>query len=74
MREFLNAKTVVVAGPSTRATQASLFEKPEANNGKPSEFHQIAEQLRKFEPRKNPLVAQAEQEEKEPMRGSVLGL
>ena len=57
MREFLNAKTVVVAGPA-RETQPSLFEqskdlpKSEPRNDKPSEFMQIAEQMRKFEPRK----------------------
>jgi succinate-semialdehyde dehydrogenase/glutarate-semialdehyde dehydrogenase len=52
MREFLNAKTIVVAG--ARVTQPSLFATPkvEAGGGKPNEFHQIAEQLRKFEPRK----------------------
>jgi succinate-semialdehyde dehydrogenase/glutarate-semialdehyde dehydrogenase len=53
MREFLNAKTVVVAGPA-RETQPSLFEQPksEPRNDKSSEFMQIADQMRKFEPRK----------------------
>jgi succinate-semialdehyde dehydrogenase/glutarate-semialdehyde dehydrogenase len=76
MREFLNAKTVVVDGPPVRAAQASLFETAEPQPSQPSEFHQIAEQLRKFEPRKNPPAPQPspEQAEKQPMRGSVLGL
>jgi succinate-semialdehyde dehydrogenase/glutarate-semialdehyde dehydrogenase len=78
MREFLNAKTVVVGGAATRATQASLFETPTRSdrNGQPSEFHQLAEQLRKFEPRKNPppTPAREPEEEHKPMRGSVLGL
>jgi succinate-semialdehyde dehydrogenase/glutarate-semialdehyde dehydrogenase len=75
MHEFLNAKTVVVAGASKQAAQTSLFENSETRNGQPSEFHQLAEQIRKFEPRKNPPPTQQEpQEEKEPMRGSVLGL
>ena len=55
MREFLNAKTVVVAGPA-RETQPSLFEQskdqPKSQDAKPSEFMQIADQMRKFESRK----------------------
>jgi len=76
MREFLNAKTVVVSGQSSQATQTKLFEaqKSEPRNGQPSEFHQLAEQLRKFEPHKNPPAPQPEQEDKPAMRGSVLGL
>jgi len=76
MREFLNTKTVVVAGPRMEP-QPSLFDPPvAARNGAPSEFHQIAEQLRKFEPRK-PAEPKPEPEEREdlpPMRGSILGL
>jgi succinate-semialdehyde dehydrogenase/glutarate-semialdehyde dehydrogenase len=83
MREFLNAKTILVAG--TRATQPSLFEQPksESRSGQPSEFLQIADQLRKFEPRRLPPSA-AEPREPEPKprddqnrppsRGSILGL
>jgi succinate-semialdehyde dehydrogenase/glutarate-semialdehyde dehydrogenase len=90
MREFLNAKTVVVAGP--RETQPTLFEQPREQpksgprSGQPSEFLQIADQLRKFEPRKVPPSA-AEPREPEPRlrdkdrdddpppaRGSILGL
>ncbi|MGC9198944.1 MAG: aldehyde dehydrogenase family protein [Acidobacteriaceae bacterium] len=54
MREFLNAKTVVVAR-TAQDSQGSLFDlsKTEARSAKPSEFQQIAEQLRKFEPRAN---------------------
>jgi succinate-semialdehyde dehydrogenase/glutarate-semialdehyde dehydrogenase len=80
MREFLNAKTVVMGGASTHASQPSLFETPKSDsrNGQPSEFHQLAEQIRKFEPRKNPPPAprepELEPEDKAPMRGSVLGL
>jgi succinate-semialdehyde dehydrogenase / glutarate-semialdehyde dehydrogenase len=67
MREFLNAKTVVVAGAPSE-TQPSLAEqsaeqskdqpKPQPNSEppteQPSEFLQIADQMRKFEPRKPP--------------------
>jgi succinate-semialdehyde dehydrogenase/glutarate-semialdehyde dehydrogenase len=49
MREFLNAKTVVIAGQRADH-QPTLFETPKA--GQTSEFQQFAEQLRKFEPRK----------------------
>ena len=58
MREFLNAKTVVVAGP-LRETQPSLFDPPtsQPHSDKPSEFQQIADQLRKFEPRKASIPA-----------------
>jgi succinate-semialdehyde dehydrogenase/glutarate-semialdehyde dehydrogenase len=79
MREFLNAKTVVVAGPRVDE-QPSLFEKSaaESRGGLPSEFHQLAEQLRKFQPRKPAAAADiAETEEREdlpPLRGSLLGL
>jgi succinate-semialdehyde dehydrogenase/glutarate-semialdehyde dehydrogenase len=79
MREFLNAKTVVVAG--RRDTQASLFETPKAEtvNGRPTEFHQLAEQLRKFEPRKiTPIQPDREPDtdtqDRKPMRGSILKL
>jgi succinate-semialdehyde dehydrogenase/glutarate-semialdehyde dehydrogenase len=53
MREFLNAKTIVVGGPPID-DQPSLFEQPKAEqrNAQPSEFLQIADQLRRFEPRK----------------------
>ena len=66
MREFLNAKTVVVAGPA-RETQPSLFDPPKAEprSDKPSEFQHIADQLRKFEPRKAPLPT-SEAREPEP--------
>ena len=97
MREFLNAKTVVVAGPA-REHQPSLFDqpkpetrpelRPEARTDKPSEFLHIADQLRKFEPRKaatrDPEPRQPEPPRKNtgkdgdddppPARGSVLGL
>ena len=67
MREFLNAKTVVVGGPAID-TQPTLFEKSQEKSkeqskeqpstapatGKPSEFLQIADQMRRFEPRKPP--------------------
>ena len=94
MREFLNAKTVV-AGPA-REPHPSLFDqpksetrpelRPEARTGKPSEFLHIADQLRKFEPRKAAPAAQEPREpaprpnesEKDddtpPARGSILGL
>jgi succinate-semialdehyde dehydrogenase/glutarate-semialdehyde dehydrogenase len=95
MREFLNAKTVV-AGPA-REPQPSLFDQPktedrantrtDSSTEKPSEFLHIADQLRKFEPRKAP---QAEPPSRDPeprrkqnddhdddpppARGSILGL
>jgi succinate-semialdehyde dehydrogenase/glutarate-semialdehyde dehydrogenase len=71
MREFLNAKTVVVAGP-VRETQPSLFDPPksEPRSEKPSEFLQIADQLRKFEPRKAPTPA-SESSEPEPRRKEI---
>jgi succinate-semialdehyde dehydrogenase/glutarate-semialdehyde dehydrogenase len=74
MREFLNAKTVVVSSKTMPAASTTPSEQSEPRNGQPSEFHQIAEQLRKFEPRMNPPVPQSEEEDKPPMRGSVLGL
>jgi succinate-semialdehyde dehydrogenase/glutarate-semialdehyde dehydrogenase len=84
MREFLNAKTIVVAGPA-HETQPSLFEqlKSEPRSEKPSEFLQFADQLRKFEPRKvMPAVDEPGESETKPKdgdnpppaRGSVLGL
>ncbi len=66
MREFLNAKTVVVAAqPAQPAQPEQLKAEPNAEpkpepktepnaeprSGKPSEFLHIADQLRKFEPR-----------------------
>ena len=61
MLEFLNIKTVVLGGPA-KETQPSLFEQPkqvsndqprsQPRTDQPSEFLQIADQLRKFEPRK----------------------
>ena len=54
MREFLNAKTIVVAEPTTPTQpSASHEQKSEPRSDKPSEFLQIADQLRKFEPRKS---------------------
>jgi len=50
MREFLNAKTVVVGGPAPAAKPA-VVEQPKAE-APPSEFSQLATQLRKFEPNK----------------------
>ena len=84
MREFLNAKTVVVAGPA-REAQPSLFEQPksEPRNEKPSEFLQIADHLRKFEHRKGPPPvdeplepesAPRDGKDRPPTRGSILGL
>jgi succinate-semialdehyde dehydrogenase/glutarate-semialdehyde dehydrogenase len=79
MREFLNAKTVVVAGPRA-GQQPSVAESSEsaARNGTPTEFHQYAEQLRRFEPRKyppaDPSAEAPEQEDLPPLRGSILGL
>jgi succinate-semialdehyde dehydrogenase/glutarate-semialdehyde dehydrogenase len=96
MREFLNAKTVVV-GPA-REPHPSLFDHPKAEarpeirpdkpSDKPSEFLHIADQLRKFEPRKaatgDPEPRQPEpsrnnasdngDDDPPPARGSVLGL
>jgi succinate-semialdehyde dehydrogenase/glutarate-semialdehyde dehydrogenase len=90
MREFLNAKTVLVAGP--RETQPTLFDqsreqlKPESRSGQPSEFLQIADQLRRFEPRKAPppipeprepeprLRDKDRDDDPPPARGSILGL
>jgi succinate-semialdehyde dehydrogenase/glutarate-semialdehyde dehydrogenase len=68
MREFLNAKTVVVSGPASEA-QPTLFDQPksEPRNEKPSEFLQIADQLRRFEPRKAP-TPDPEPREPEPRR------
>jgi succinate-semialdehyde dehydrogenase/glutarate-semialdehyde dehydrogenase len=100
MREFLNAKTVVVAGPA-REPQPTLFDPPRAESRpdtrtathadnpsgsssnrpseKPSEFLQIADQLRKFEPRKAPTPEPRRKEDDHdddppPARGSILGL
>jgi succinate-semialdehyde dehydrogenase/glutarate-semialdehyde dehydrogenase len=96
MREFLNAKTVVV-GPA-REPHPSLFDHPKSEarpeirpdkpSDKPSEFLHIADQLRKFEPRKaatgDPEPRQPEpprnnasdngDDDPPPARGSVLGL
>jgi succinate-semialdehyde dehydrogenase/glutarate-semialdehyde dehydrogenase len=90
MREFLNAKTILVAGP--RETQPTLFEESKeqprsgAQSGQPSEFLQIADQLRKFEPRKAPSPVPEPREpaprrrdndrddDPPPARGSILGL
>jgi succinate-semialdehyde dehydrogenase/glutarate-semialdehyde dehydrogenase len=57
MREFLNAKTVVVSGSAvhtrpTPAEQSKLHPAPEPPNENRSEFLQIADQMRRFEPRK----------------------
>jgi succinate-semialdehyde dehydrogenase/glutarate-semialdehyde dehydrogenase len=87
MREFLNAKTIVVAEPVSK-TQPTLVDQPKAEPraDKPSEFLQIADQLRKFEPRKvsppapdpNKPEPRHNEDEKDddtpPARGSVLGL
>jgi succinate-semialdehyde dehydrogenase/glutarate-semialdehyde dehydrogenase len=81
MREFLNAKTVVVSG--ARPTQPSLFDEPKSEQ--PTEFAQLADQLRKFEPRKLPpeqpkvkifgsKEPKPQREDLPPMRGSTLGL
>jgi len=58
MREFLNVKTVVVGGPA-RVVRQALVEQTKAEQPKvepppsaPSEFSQLANQLRKFEPNK----------------------
>jgi succinate-semialdehyde dehydrogenase/glutarate-semialdehyde dehydrogenase len=53
MREFLNAKTILVA-EQVAETQPTITDKPKANlrSDKPSEFQHIANQMRKFEPRK----------------------
>ena len=96
MREFLNAKTVV-AGPASEP-HPSLFDHPKSEtrpetrtdkpSDKPSEFLQIADQLRKFEPRKTATpdpeprqpepprknVGKDEDDDPPPARGSVLGL
>ena len=52
MREFLNAKTVVVA-EHVAETQPAVTDKPKSalRSDKPSEFQHIADQLKKFEPR-----------------------
>jgi succinate-semialdehyde dehydrogenase/glutarate-semialdehyde dehydrogenase len=100
MREFLNAKTVVIAGHSSEP-QPSLFDPPrtearantqpntrtDSSTEKPSEFLHIADQLRKFEPRKAPqheLPSRAPDPKRKqqddhdddppPARGSILGL
>jgi succinate-semialdehyde dehydrogenase/glutarate-semialdehyde dehydrogenase len=65
MREFLNAKTVVVASGHPK-----LVETPKAE-AQPSEFSNLADQLRKFEPRKpqpEPTRTQAEEPKQEPRR------
>jgi succinate-semialdehyde dehydrogenase/glutarate-semialdehyde dehydrogenase len=49
MREFLNAKTILVA-EHVAETRPALSENSQAKS-KPSEFQHIAEQMRKFEPR-----------------------
>jgi succinate-semialdehyde dehydrogenase/glutarate-semialdehyde dehydrogenase len=83
MREFLNAKTVVVAGQ--RDTQPGLFDTPKTQartdsaSGRSSEFHELAEQLRKFEPRKiTPIQPDRDptpdRDDRPPMRGSILKL
>jgi succinate-semialdehyde dehydrogenase/glutarate-semialdehyde dehydrogenase len=53
MREFLNAKTVIVA-EQVAETQSTLPDKPKPTlrSDKASEFQQIADQLKKFEPPK----------------------
>jgi succinate-semialdehyde dehydrogenase/glutarate-semialdehyde dehydrogenase len=52
MREFVNAKTVVVGG-AARAARPALVEQPKMEvPPPPSEFSQLATQLRKFEPNK----------------------
>ena len=54
MREFLNAKTIVVAEHAIPTQPAvSHQHKSEPRSEKPSEFLQIADQLRRFEPRKS---------------------
>jgi succinate-semialdehyde dehydrogenase/glutarate-semialdehyde dehydrogenase len=54
MREFLNAKTIVVA-EHVIPTQLDLsrHQRSEPHSDQPSEFLHIADQLRKFEPRKS---------------------
>ncbi|HEY5215124.1 MAG TPA: aldehyde dehydrogenase family protein, partial [Acidobacteriaceae bacterium] len=76
MREFLNAKTVVIGGPAI-AAQPSLFDQPKAEvrSDKPSEFLQIADQLRRFEPRRpdsrQPDSRQPESRQPEPRRDEL---
>jgi succinate-semialdehyde dehydrogenase / glutarate-semialdehyde dehydrogenase len=60
MREFLNAKTIVVGGAvsvaeSLPAAAPALATQPkvESRHTQPTEFSNFAEQLRKFEPRKS---------------------
>jgi len=71
MREFLNAKTVVIGGPAITA-QPSLFDQPktEVRSDKPSEFLQIADQLRRFEPRR-PDSRQPEPRQPEPRKDEL---
>ena len=71
MREFLNAKTVVIGGPAITA-QPSLFDQPKAEvrTDKPSEFLQIADQLRRFEPRR-PDSRQPEPRQPEPRKDEL---
>jgi succinate-semialdehyde dehydrogenase/glutarate-semialdehyde dehydrogenase len=80
LREFVNMKTVVVGGPRVNP-QRSLFDdgRSAGHNGHNSEFQQLAEQLRRFEPRKPepaPLQPEPEEEREDlpPLRGSLLGL
>jgi succinate-semialdehyde dehydrogenase/glutarate-semialdehyde dehydrogenase len=54
MREFLNAKTIVVAELPADTHPTPPKSEPKSEPGKPTEFQHIAEQLRKFEPRKVP--------------------
>ncbi len=91
MREFLNAKTVVVAAPASDGpTSLLISSRAEADSAKPSEFQQIADQIRKFEPRleqrkdstappETSTPAKSGSEEKSDgdtpaVRGSILGL
>jgi succinate-semialdehyde dehydrogenase/glutarate-semialdehyde dehydrogenase len=69
MREFLNAKTIVVAEHAS-PTQPAVFHEPksEPRSDKPSEFLQIADQLRRFEPRRSTLVSSGPVRNAEPAK------
>jgi succinate-semialdehyde dehydrogenase/glutarate-semialdehyde dehydrogenase len=76
MREFLNAKTILVA-EQVAETQPTITDKPKANvrSDKPSEFQHIADQMRKFEPRKlsqSPEPAKPELAKPEPLKPAPL--
>jgi succinate-semialdehyde dehydrogenase/glutarate-semialdehyde dehydrogenase len=83
MREFLNAKTVVIAAPS-ETDQLTLFDKPKTEESKtepdpaqpkPTEFSEISNQIRRFESEvRQPEPGTPSPDDDTPPRNSFLGL